>query len=150
MKRSAIALLTSLLLLAGLAPGLALASTYTVDQTQAVVDDFDQNSAIDAQTFTAGMYGPLDSVDLYLGVDVSSVSVSVTVQGTTGNPAIPDGTVLASKVVGVAFTSGAWIRFDFATPAVLIPATSTPWSSSPATTASSLGPGRISIPAAAL
>lgn len=117
MKRLAFPLLAALLIL-GLAPGWAVASTFTVDQSNTTVDDFDLNSAIDAQTFTAGMYGPLDSVELYLGV-ASSATVSVTLAGVTGNPPVPNGTILATKVLGVGATPGAWTRFDFSSPAIL-------------------------------
>ena len=121
MKRTALALLSGLLLL-GLAPALALASTFTVDQTNTTTDAFDLNSAIDAQTFTAGMYGPLDSVELNLQVAVSSATVTVTLEGTTGSPAVPNGTVLASKVLGVHTTTGnIWVQFVFSSPAVLTP-----------------------------
>jgi hypothetical protein len=119
MKRRALALCTGLLLL-GLAPGWALASTFTVDQSNPNFDHYVQNSFIDAQTFTAGMYGPLESVDLFLeGIPGGSVYVSV--QGTTGSPPVPNGTVLASTTLGVHSPSGGWVRFDFSTNPIVTP-----------------------------
>lgn len=121
MKRLAAAVLTGLLLV-GLAPALALASPTTVDQSNTVTEGFDLNSAIDAQTFTAGVYGPLDSVDLNLQVAVSSATVTVNLEGTTGSPPVPNGTILAAKVVGVHTTTGnVWVTFLFPSPVVLNP-----------------------------
>jgi cell division septation protein DedD len=121
MKRIALSVVSGLLLL-GLAPALALASTFTVDQSNTTTDAFDLNSAIDAQTFTAGMYGPLDSVELNLQVAVSSATVTVTLEGTAGSPPVPNGTILATKVLGVHTTTGnVWVQFIFSSPAVLNP-----------------------------
>jgi LPXTG-motif cell wall-anchored protein len=114
MKRRAIALGISLLLL-GLVPSLASASTFTLDQSNNNFDHLIQTSNIDAQTFTAGRYGPLDSIELYLSPSPHG-TVGVTIQGTTGNAAsgVPNGTVLASKTLGIpASPSGNWFRFSF-------------------------------------
>jgi hypothetical protein len=118
-KRRLPAVLATLLLL-GLAPGWAAASTYTVDQTNLSFDHDLQGSYIDAQTFTDALYGPLDSVDLFL-TGTPGGSVYVSVQGTTGSPAVPDGTVLTTKILSVHSPAGVWFRFDFSTNPILIP-----------------------------
>jgi len=84
MKRLAFPLLTGLLIL-GLAPGWARASTFTVDQSNTTFDHYTQNAYIDAQTFTAGMYGVLEGDELYLFPSPHG-TVSVRLQGTTGSP----------------------------------------------------------------
>jgi hypothetical protein len=110
MKRRVIALLSSLALLT-LSPGLAVAGTSTPDQSNLNFDHLVNGSYIDAQTFTAGMAGSLQSVDLYLSPDPHG-SVYLTVQGTTGSPAVPDGTILASDTLNIpASLSGGWFRF---------------------------------------
>jgi LPXTG-motif cell wall-anchored protein len=122
MKRRAVALGISLLLL-GLVPSLASASTFTVDQKNLTLDHVMPLGAyIDAQTFKAGLYGPMDSVELFLA-PTANTSVYVTLQGTTGSPAVPDGTILASKTLGLTSTggSGEWVRFSFSTSAIVIP-----------------------------
>jgi hypothetical protein len=110
MKRRVIALLTSLTLLT-LSPGLAFAGSSIPDQSNLSFDHLVSSSYIDAQTFTAGMAGSLQSVDLYLSPNPHG-SVYLTVQGTTGSPAVPDGTILASDTLSVpASLSGGWFRF---------------------------------------
>jgi LPXTG-motif cell wall-anchored protein len=119
MKRLVLALCTGSLLL-GLAPAWALASTFTVDQSNPTADVNVMDSAIDAQTFTAGKYGPLDSVDLYLDSSVATVTVSL--EGTAGNPPVPNDLVLATTHHPVSTPSGAaWVRFDFSTGPIVIP-----------------------------
>jgi hypothetical protein len=118
MKRRAFALCTSLVLL-GLVPSGALGSTFTVDQKQTNTDLAMGDAYLHAQTFTAGRYGPLESVDLYLSG--SSGTMTVSLQGVTGNPPVPDGTILAQKVLGVPNAAPAWIRFDFTSAPIVIP-----------------------------
>ena len=119
MKRRALALSFSLLLLAAV-PGASLASTFTVDQAQTGIDStIGGSSPIYAQTFTAGLYGPLESVDIYMYGHPSTVAVSL--QGVTGSPAVPDGTIMASKTLGVNGASAEWVRFDFATNPIVVP-----------------------------
>jgi hypothetical protein len=118
MKRIASPLVACLLLV-GLVPGSALASTFTVDQSQT---DISQSvgiaSPILAQTFTAGLAGQMESVDLYLYGGPSTVTVSL--QGVTGSPPVPDGNILGQKVLGV--NGGpSWVRFGFSTNPVVIP-----------------------------
>jgi hypothetical protein len=119
MKRRALALGFSLLLFAAM-PGASLASTYTVDQTQTVNDNsFGASNPIFAQTFTDGLYGTLDSVDIYMYGHPATASVSL--QGVTGSPAVPDGTIMASKTLGVNSPDPGWVRFDFTTNPILVP-----------------------------
>jgi hypothetical protein len=118
MKRRAFGLLASLLLV-GLLPGQALASTFTVDQSQTNVSaSIGAASPIFAQTFTAGLAGPMESVDLYLYGGPSTVTVSL--QGVAGSPAAPDGHILGQKVLGVNGGPG-WVRFAFSTNPVVVP-----------------------------
>jgi hypothetical protein len=118
MKRRALALLASLALLS-LSPGLAFAGTATADQSNLLFDHLIKTSNIDAQTFTAGITGTLESVELYF-IPTPHGSVYVTIQGTTGSTPVPNNTVLASKSVAVPASSpGAWFRIYFpVTPAV--------------------------------
>jgi hypothetical protein len=119
MKRLALALGTGLLL-AGLAPAGVSAGTFTVDQTNTTADMQVMNSAIDAQTFTAGLYGTLDSVDLYLYSTGANVTVGL--EQTAGSPALPNDTVLATVHQGVSTPSGAgWVRFSFSSAPIVMP-----------------------------
>jgi hypothetical protein len=113
MKLRAIALSASLALLS-LSPGLALANTGTADQSSLHVDHWLQGSYIEAQTFTAGITGYLDSVELYLSPSPHG-TVFVSIQGTTGSTPVPNGTTLASKSLAVPASSpAAWFRFYLA------------------------------------
>lgn len=116
MKRRAFGFLASFLLV-GLLPGQALASTYTVDQSNLGFDDSLGSAYLYAQTFTAGLYGPLESVDIYVGA--VSATVTVDLEGTTGNPPVPDGVILGSRVLGV--NTYGWHRFAFAANPIVIP-----------------------------
>ena len=118
MKRGALALCTSLLILAS-APGLALANTSTLDQSSAGADDSTSSAYLYAQTFTAGAYGTLDYVDLYLSA--TSATVTVSLQGTTGNPPVPDGVIHGQRVRGVTTVGPQWVEFDFFSNYVVIP-----------------------------
>jgi hypothetical protein len=118
MKRRVLAVCASLLLLS-MVPGGALASTFTVDQSETTADASMGDAYLHAQTFTAGMYGPLVSVDLYLSGTSGTMTVSL--QGVTGNPPAPDGTILGQKVLGVTAGSPAWTRFDFSAAPIVIP-----------------------------
>jgi hypothetical protein len=119
MKRKAFALLAGLLLLS-LLPGPALATNSIVDQSNSVTDISITNSAINAQTFTAGIYGPLTNVDLYLRS--SGANVTVMLENTVGSPPKPlDGT-LATTHASVSTSEGpAWIRFYFSNNPIVIP-----------------------------
>ncbi len=118
MKRRAFVLVSSLLML-GLVPGPALASRTTVDQSQTnVSSSIGTVSPIFAQTFTAGLYGPLQTVDLYMTGQPSTVTVSL--QGVTGSPPVPDGHILAQRIQSVN-VSQRWVEFAFATAPIVIP-----------------------------
>lgn len=119
MKRHILALVTSLAVLA-LSTGSALAGTYVVDQSQTNVGtSIGGSDWIFAQTFTAGLYGQVESVDLYLFGQPATVTVSL--QGVTGNPPVPDGTILGEKVVGVNSMDTGWVRFNFSSYPVVNP-----------------------------
>jgi hypothetical protein len=119
MKRLAVVLCAGSLLLA-LAPGLTLASTYTLDQSNQTAEMQVINSAIDAQTFTPAMYGPIDSIDLNLYSLGANVTVSI--EDTAGTPPLPNDTVLATVHQGVSTPSGqTWVHFNFPTGPVVIP-----------------------------
>jgi hypothetical protein len=111
MTRLLSALAGSALALFLLAPQWALAGTFTVDQSNTPNNGFVLDSGIDAQTFTAGLSGPIDSVDLML--DAVSATVTVSIQGTTGSPPVPDGNILAQLVQGVHNSTADWVRFSF-------------------------------------
>jgi hypothetical protein len=111
MRRHALAFVASLALLA-MAVGPALAGTYVVDQSQTNIGtSIGGTDWIFAQTFTAGMYGQVESVDLYVYGHPSTVTVSL--QGVTGKPPVPDGTILGEKVLGVDNLQASWVRFNF-------------------------------------
>jgi hypothetical protein len=119
MKRRALALVTSLAL-AALIPGSTIAGTYVVDQSQTNTGtSIGGTSPIFAQTFTAGLYGQLESVDLYLYGRPATVAVSL--QGVTGKVPVPDGTILGEKVVGVDNLDAGWVRFNFSNYPVVTP-----------------------------
>jgi hypothetical protein len=118
MKRVAVALFTGLLLLS-LMPGWALAIATTVDQSNTAADQYVSGSAINAETFTAGRYGPLVVVDLFL---VSSGStVTVLVEDTEGSPAKPKDGTLASDTKAVSAPAGDWVYFILTPYYVLTP-----------------------------
>lgn len=118
MKRSALALLTSLALLA-LTTGSALAGTFVVDQSQTNTSgSIGGTSPVFAQTFTAGIYGQLESVDLYMD---GTSTVAVSLQGVSGSPPAPDGTILGEKVLGVNNMDAGWVRFNFSNYPIVTP-----------------------------
>jgi hypothetical protein len=119
MRRHVLALAASLALLAiGARP--ALAGTYVVDQSQTNIGtSIGGTDWIFAQTFTAGMYGQVESVDLYLYGHPSTVTVSL--QGVSGKPPVPNGTILGQKVLGVNNLGPTWVRFNFSNLPVVHP-----------------------------
>lgn len=119
MKRRALALVTSLALVA-LTSGSALAGTYVVDQSQTNTGtSIGGSSPIFAQTFTAGVYGQLESVDLYMHGQPSTVAVSL--QGVSGTPLAPNGVILGEKVLGVNNMGAGWVRFNFSSYPIVTP-----------------------------
>jgi hypothetical protein len=110
-------------------PGVALAGTLDQQQTNSSGPAQGVNSSgfpiSAAQTFTAGITGELDQVDLSLaknGVPVAALTVEL--QSTTGQ--LPDGTVLATQSVpasSVAGSSLAFVPVVFPTPAAVVAGT---------------------------
>lgn len=112
MKRGALALCSGFLLL-GLLPGFALATVPgTLDQSNDPTIYNVSGPATLAQTFTAGLSGPLSSVDLYIRMQPAA-SVNVSIEGTALG--VPDGTVVATTSASVSVTE-AWVNFPFSTP----------------------------------
>jgi hypothetical protein len=121
--RGALALVVGVLL----TPGLAQASG-TLDQSQTLdagsaVTILGQNDLYSAesatQTFTAGLTGGLDRVDLLLAPARSSPTVPLTVEIRDSSDGLPGSTVLATGSVpaGSVTRSPQWVEVDFASPA---------------------------------
>ena len=112
MKRYGLALISVAMSLA-LLPGAASGSTFTVDQSNTGTDNFDQSTSKYAQTFTAGRYGPLEYVELYLG-NATSVNVGVALYSTTGSAAtaVPHSNIDATSQT-ITTGPGEWVRFNF-------------------------------------
>ena len=108
MKRSALALCAGLLVL-GLMPGSALATSGVLDQSNASTGLSAGTSGMLAQTFTAGKTGSLTEVDLYMEGD-NAHAINVTIQATTGG--LPNGTVLATSGFGTPPNVVAWVPFS--------------------------------------
>jgi hypothetical protein len=94
-------------------PGPALAYTPPgyIDQQNQTTTSWVQSAYIYAQTFTAAHNGQLAAVWVYLHPSVSSVSVTVNVQGTTGSPPVPNGTVIATQTFGLTSSQNGWVEF---------------------------------------
>jgi low density lipoprotein receptor-related protein 5/6 len=109
------------------APGLARASEM-LDQSQTdtsagefiVTGPDNSNPESLAQTFTAGVTGRLDRVDLYLRNDFSETApLTVEIRDTSGGA--PGSTVLASASLAAARvpSGGGWVKVGFASPALV-------------------------------
>ena len=102
-----------------LAPGAALAGT--LDQQQTIFDvgtGTIDSGETPAQTFTAGLTGGIDQVDLHLEPHgAPTTPVTVEIRDTSGGD--PGATVLAAHSVPAASipTGGSWVTVNFATPA---------------------------------
>jgi hypothetical protein len=111
-KVGALALVVSVLAAVGAA--LPAHATGTLDQSNTVGTPgaflFAQCSEESAQTFTAGLTGNLDQVDLYLGT-VNNPPFNLTVQITTTSSGNPTSTVLATATVNPSSVtpSGGWV-----------------------------------------
>src|ERR1035437_2065176 len=115
MKRRALAICASLLLVS-LVPGSTLAiSTSNLDQWNNPVQPGNvAGGAFNlAQTFTAGKSGLLSGVDLYLWLG-GGVSLTVSIEATTTS-GLPTGPALVSASSTVSSTPG-WVHFSFLTP----------------------------------
>ena len=116
MKRRAFALCASLLLV-GLVPGSTLAilnPTSNLDQwnNPAGLGHGASGAVNWAQTFTAGEYGLLSGVDLYLSL-VGGGNLTASIEATASGQ--PTGPVLKSASGAVAASAG-WVHFSFPTP----------------------------------
>ena len=115
MKRGALALIAGLFLL-GLVPGstLAINPTSNLDQWNDPVGlGHGASGAVNwAQTFTAGEYGDLSGVDLYLELGGGG-SLTASIEATASG--LPTGPALASASSTVAASAG-WVHFSFTTP----------------------------------
>lgn len=116
MKRLAIAICASLLLV-GLVPGSTLAilsPTSNLDQWNDPAGlGHGASGAVNwAQTFTAGEYGDLSGVDLYLELGGGG-SLTASIEATASG--LPTGPALASASSTVAASAG-WVHFSFTTP----------------------------------
>ena len=116
MKRGALAICASLLLV-GLVPGSTLAilnPTSNLDQWNDPAGlGHGASGAVNwAQTFTAGEYGLLSGVDLYLELGGGG-SLTASIEATASG--LPTGPALASASSTVAASAG-WVHFSFTTP----------------------------------
>jgi hypothetical protein len=111
--------------IAGLIPA-SSASAGTLDQQQ-TVSNFGglqvANNNSKAQTFTAGLTGQLDQVDLALGD--TSTTTPLTVQIRDGSATAPGDTVLASASVPMSAVTSteSWVPITFTSPASVIAGT---------------------------
>jgi hypothetical protein len=102
-------------------PGVAVAGTLDQQQTDNGVPQFIYSTQSWAQTFTAGLTGGLDQVDLSLHrAGDPTASLSVEIRDVSGGP--PGGTVLASGSVsaGSVPTSQAFVPINFTSPASVV------------------------------
>ena len=113
--------LVTVCVVSALAPGAALAGT--LDQQQSTVDNgglYAHSAQSVAETFTAGLSGTLDQVDLHLQTYNSPTSpLSVELRDVSGG--VPGNTVLASQSVPAssvpAAPAGAFVSINFPAPA---------------------------------
>jgi hypothetical protein len=105
----------------------APAAAGTLDQQQTATDgnlDYGGPDNYEAQTFTSGISGGLDQVDLILSV--ASAACDVTVDIRTVSAGIPTDTVLARQTIlgsDLALTSGTFTRVGFSNPAPVVAGT---------------------------
>jgi hypothetical protein len=121
----------NMLLLAALAALIVMGSagaTGTLDQSQtsasAGFDALTTQAARLGQTFTAGLTGSLDQVDLFLVRNGSPGDLTVAIEASAGG--IPAGMVLATATVAessLALDVPAWLPVPFSIPAVSIAGT---------------------------
>ena len=106
--------------------GTASASAGTLDQQQLVGsgDTYVDSTQSLAQTFTAGLTGNLDRVDLFLRV-LNGPTLPMTVEIRNATADSPGGTVLASQSVGPSSITGtlAFVPITFAAPAPVVAGT---------------------------
>lgn len=128
--RNAAAPLTALVVglsMASALSGACLAGTHSVDQHNAVYDDFRvEGTELIAQTFTVGMTGTLDQVDFMLqltNADVPGTATAIieAVDG-SGNPVFPVGTALSTSTgpATIPSTPNTWVSFSMTPLAVTV------------------------------
>jgi hypothetical protein len=102
-----------------LAPGAAFADTLDQQQPAGGSDVRLDSTESLAQTFTAGVTGPLDRVELLLGFPDSAPDAPMTVEVRDVSGGSPGSTVLASGSVAASAVSStdAWVPITFATAA---------------------------------
>jgi len=121
MRRSSRVLASTGLCVSGLAlvaPGASLAGTLDQQQTVSDTTAVIHSGSTTAQTFTAGLSGGVDQVDLKLAASGSPTSyLSVEIRGVSGGS--PGATVLASRSVPASSVPGtaAFVPINFAPPA---------------------------------
>jgi hypothetical protein len=100
-------------------PGAALADTLDQQQPEGGSDTKVQSMESEAQTFTAGLTGGLDRVELLLGYGDSAPDAPMTVEIRNASAGSPGMTVLATGSVPPSAVSStdAWIPITFATAA---------------------------------
>jgi hypothetical protein len=100
-----------------LLPGAALADTLDQQQPAGGSDVRVDSGESLAQTFTAGLTGPLDRVELLLGFPDSAPDATLTVEIRNASGGSPGATVLATgSVAGSAVSStDAWVPITFGT-----------------------------------
>jgi hypothetical protein len=122
MKRRALALCAGLLLL-GLMPASTLANNPTppsrLDQS-ADTGGTSTGGSLQAQTFTAGITGPLSGVDLSFAIG-GTTTVNVSLQGVhnVAGQMVPDGfpkATASASVTGLDWSTWNWFHFSFSTP----------------------------------
>ncbi len=115
------ALLATLVVVAAtcvLTPNAALAGTLDQQQTDFSVGTGTVDSGeTPAQTFTAGLSGGIDQVDLHLESHGPTTPLTVEIRDTSGGD--PGATVLAAQSVPASSipATASWVTFNFATPA---------------------------------
>jgi hypothetical protein len=100
--------LTAALILAATVPGTALAAG-TLDQSMINANSTLQTNGLNAQTFTVGMAGTLDAVDLFVYGATGSVTIQVNIYGLNGS-GLPTGLSKSSGSATVT-TTAQWNSF---------------------------------------
>jgi hypothetical protein len=105
-----------------LAPGAALAGTLDQQQTDAGAGKFVHSTQSVAQTFTAGISGGLDQVDLNLVLPGGTPTAYLSVELRDVSAGAPGGMILASQSVPVSSVSAsaAFVSVTFAPPAPVV------------------------------
>lgn len=122
MNRKAVGVLAAAVLMLGLVPGLAHAGTLDQQQTSNSSGAYNIFSgSANAQTFTAGITGALDQVDLHLFQN-GAVNAQLSVQIRDAPGGLVGDTVLASSGIGpgIGASPGAFMPIVFTAPAPIV------------------------------